>query len=90
MHIGVLTGGGDCPGLNAVIRAATLAAIEAGYEVWGIRHGYRGLLEDGEEGLVKLDRDHVRGIGATLDELVIKSCFDFFDEGQSAWAMPQR
>jgi phosphofructokinase-like protein len=61
--IAINTGGGDAPGLNAVIRAATLAAIEQGFEVWGIRHGYRGLLEPEPGGLVRLDRDVVRGIG---------------------------
>jgi ATP-dependent phosphofructokinase / diphosphate-dependent phosphofructokinase len=61
--IAINTGGGDAPGLNAVIRATTLAAIEEGYEVWGIRHGYRGLLEPEPGGLVRLDRDFVRGIG---------------------------
>lgn len=61
--IAINTGGGDAPGLNAVIRAATLAAIEHGFEVWGIQHGYRGLLEPGPGGLVRLDRDKVRGIG---------------------------
>jgi len=61
--IAINTGGGDAPGLNAVIRAATLAAIECGFEVWGIRHGYRGLLESEPGGLVLLDRDRVRGIG---------------------------
>jgi ATP-dependent phosphofructokinase / diphosphate-dependent phosphofructokinase len=61
--IAINTGGGDAPGLNAVIRAATLAAMECGFEVWGIRHGYRGLLEPVPGGLVRLDRDRVRGIG---------------------------
>lgn len=60
--IAINTGGGDAPGLNAVIRAATLAALARGWEVWGIRHGYRGLLEPGREGLVRLDRMAVRGI----------------------------
>lgn len=60
--IAINTGGGDAPGLNAVIRAATLAAIEAGFEVWGIRNGYRGLLEPSAGGLVRLDRERVRGI----------------------------
>jgi ATP-dependent phosphofructokinase / diphosphate-dependent phosphofructokinase len=59
--IAVNTGGGDAPGLNAVIRASTLAAIERGWEVWGIRYGYRSLLDD-EVGFLKLDRDAVRGI----------------------------
>src|SRR5208282_2381797 len=60
--IAISTGGGDAPGLNAVIRAATLAAVERGVEIWGIRHGYRGLLEREPDGLVRLDRDRVRGI----------------------------
>ncbi|MCC6558979.1 MAG: ATP-dependent 6-phosphofructokinase [Polyangiaceae bacterium] len=61
-RIAINTGGGDAPGLNAVIRAATLAALERGWEVWGIRHGYRGLIEPSPDGLVRLDRDKVRGI----------------------------
>ena len=45
MHVGVLTGGGDCPGLNAVLRAVTLALIgEAGARVTGIERGFLGLL----------------------------------------------
>ena len=45
MHVGVLTGGGDCPGLNAVIRAVTLALhTEAGAQVTGISRGFRGLM----------------------------------------------
>jgi 6-phosphofructokinase 1 len=43
-----------------VIRAATLASLERGWEVWGIKHGYRGLFEP--NGLVRLDRDAIRGI----------------------------
>jgi ATP-dependent phosphofructokinase / diphosphate-dependent phosphofructokinase len=47
MRIGVLTGGGDCPGLNAVIRAVVRKSIsEFGDEVVGFRDGWRGLLED--------------------------------------------
>ena len=45
MRIGVLTAGGDCPGLNAVIRAVTRSAIERGDEAVGILRGYRGLAE---------------------------------------------
>ena len=46
MRIGVLTGGGDCPGLNAVIRAVTRKGIEAhGWEVLGFRNGWQGPLE---------------------------------------------
>jgi len=42
--IGVLTSGGDAPGMNAAIRAVTRTAIAAGMEVYGIRHGYAGLV----------------------------------------------
>jgi len=45
MKIGILTGGGDAPGLNAVIRAVTLAALKEGYEVVGIKNGWKGLIE---------------------------------------------
>lgn len=45
-RIGVLTGGGDCPGLNAVIRAVTKDALFHGIEVIGIEDGFAGLIED--------------------------------------------
>jgi 6-phosphofructokinase 1 len=44
--IGVLTGGGDCPGLNAVIRAVVRAGIYRGYKTIGIRNGWLGLIEN--------------------------------------------
>ncbi|MGQ0814594.1 MAG: 6-phosphofructokinase [Gemmatimonadota bacterium] len=59
--IAINTGGGDAPGLNAVIRAAVLAALQRGWEVYGIRRGYGGLL--GEDPVIRLDREAVRGIG---------------------------
>jgi 6-phosphofructokinase 1 len=59
-RIAINTGGGDAPGLNAVIRAATLSAIRAGWEVFGIRHGYRGLVDPDQ--LIPLTEDRVRGI----------------------------
>ena len=45
-RIGVLTGGGDCPGLNPVIRAVVRKAISLGWEVVGIRNGWKGLLDN--------------------------------------------
>ena len=45
MRIGVLTGGGDCPGLNAVIRAVGRRSFSHGHEVLGIRAGWKGLVE---------------------------------------------
>jgi phosphofructokinase-like protein len=44
--LGILTGGGDCPGLNAVIRAVARRSLERDYEVVGVREGWRGLVED--------------------------------------------
>ena len=46
-RIGVLTGGGDCPGLNAVIRAVVRASIQYEWDIVGIRNGWKGLI-DGE------------------------------------------
>jgi 6-phosphofructokinase 1 len=59
-RIAINTGGGDAPGLNAVIRAVVLAAGNRGWEVLGIRRGYAGLLDTSK--IVTLDRDSVRGI----------------------------
>jgi ATP-dependent phosphofructokinase / diphosphate-dependent phosphofructokinase len=60
MRVGVLTGGGDCPGLNAVIRAVVRRGVQDyGYEFVGFRGGWRGPLEGDT---VPLGRDEVRGI----------------------------
>lgn len=45
-RIAILTGGGDCPGLNAVIRAAVRTALAGGFEVLGVINGFAGLVED--------------------------------------------
>src|SRR4029453_4345236 len=45
MRIAMLTGGGDCPGLNAVIRAVSREALMSGHEVVGVREGWKGLVE---------------------------------------------
>ena len=60
MRLGVLTGGGDCPGLNAVIRAVVHRSIKGyGWSVVGFRHGWRGLLQSEIE---ELDLKAVSGI----------------------------
>jgi ATP-dependent phosphofructokinase / diphosphate-dependent phosphofructokinase len=54
--IGILTGGGDVPGLNPAIRAVTLRAIHEGYDVIGIRRGWAGLIDiDRDRGLCEVD-----------------------------------
>ncbi len=57
--IGVLTAGGDCPGLNAVIRAVVRRAEQIGCEVVGVLDGWKGLMEGDTR---PLDRESVRGI----------------------------
>lgn len=60
MKVGILTGGGDCPGLNAVIRGIVRKGIqEYGFEIAGLRDGWRGALEGP---VVSLDIADVRGI----------------------------
>jgi ATP-dependent phosphofructokinase / diphosphate-dependent phosphofructokinase len=64
-RIAISTGGGDAPGLNAVIRSVVLSALNRGWEILGIRDGYNGLLSPDdypEGGVVTLDRNSVRGI----------------------------
>ncbi len=64
-RIAICTGGGDAPGLNAVIRAVTLSAINRNWEVVGIRDGFNGLLFPEryiEGGLMPMTQDIVRGI----------------------------
>src|SRR6266581_1065149 len=61
MRIAISTGGGDAPGLNAVIRGAVLSAINRGWDVLGIKRGFAGLM--GEDEVIPLTRESVRGIG---------------------------
>src|ERR1700724_2987839 len=61
-RIGILTSGGDCPGLNAVLRGVVLAADKLGWEVIGFRDGFEGLLPPGD--YVVLDRKSTQGIMA--------------------------
>jgi len=70
--IGILTGGGDVPGLNPAIRAATVRALREGYRVLGIRHGWAGLTEiernpDKPQGehVVELTEETVNKVGRT-------------------------
>jgi 6-phosphofructokinase 1 len=72
MRLGILTGGGDVPGLNPCIKAVVYRAIDEGYEVVGIRRGWRGLLwynpddpDSRNENIVPLDKNTVRTIDRT-------------------------
>ncbi|MEQ9500937.1 MAG: 6-phosphofructokinase [Deltaproteobacteria bacterium] len=74
-RIAILTSGGDAPGMNAAVRAATLLGIGKGLEVFGVQHGYQGLLDDT---LVALEPQQVQSVirdGGTM--LGSARCLDF-------------
>ncbi len=62
-RIAVLTSGGDAPGMNAAIRAVTRMAIGGGCEVFGVKHGYLGLING------DIDQLGVRSVGGILNVL---------------------
>jgi 6-phosphofructokinase 1 len=64
--IGILTGGGDCPGLNAAIRATTKAALNMDYEVVGVRDGWEGLLSYKSEILDRVKTSGIIDRGGTI------------------------
>lgn len=64
--IGILTGGGDCPGLNAVIRAVVRRADMLGYNVLGIRRGWLGLLQEDADALALRDVSGILPRGGTI------------------------
>jgi ATP-dependent phosphofructokinase / diphosphate-dependent phosphofructokinase len=66
-RIAICTGGGDAPGLNAVIRSVVIGATNRGWECYGIREGFNGILfpeRYPEGGVFRLTPDKVRGIGS--------------------------
>lgn len=88
MRIAISTGGGDAPGLNAVIRAATLSALDRGWTVLGIKRGYAGLL--GEDEVIPMTAETVRGI-AHLGGTILRTTnrgnpFDFpVQQADGSW-----
>lgn len=79
--IGLLTAGGDCPGLNAAIRAVVAAAVVEGHRVVGFRNGWAGAMDDET---VDLDRDKVRGILGRGGTILGTSRRDPFVHGSGA------
>lgn len=65
-RIGILTGGGDCPGLNAVIRGVTKPALDNGLEVFGILDGFEGLVEGKVQQLFNKDVSGILSLGGTI------------------------
>ena len=83
--IGILTSGGDSPGMNAAIRAVTRSALAHGIEVVGIHDGYKGLIEGNYEAFTKTSVSETMARGGTIlgsarlpefknEEVVIKGC----------------
>jgi 6-phosphofructokinase 1 len=66
MKIGVLTGGGDCPGLNHAIRGLVLRAGQLGHEVVGFRDGWKGVLEGDTMSLGLAEVDGIHDVGGTM------------------------
>jgi 6-phosphofructokinase 1 len=65
-RIGILTGGGDCPGLNAVIRAVTRRSLDRGWDVAGVREGWRGLVDGHVEPLGAREISGILPRGGTI------------------------
>ena len=78
MRIGVLTAGGDCPGLNAAIRAVARSAIQQGDEAIGVRRGYQGLAEND---YMPLGMQQVTGILHQGGTILSTSSFEPIREG---------
>lgn len=64
--MGILTGGGDCPGLNPVIRAVVRKAVNEGFEVIGIKNGWKGLIENDTEALTLASISGILPKGGTI------------------------
>jgi ATP-dependent phosphofructokinase / diphosphate-dependent phosphofructokinase len=77
VKVGVLTAGGDCPGLNAVIRAVTRSCLNGGHDVVGLLRGYRGLAE---RSYLPLDMRAVSGILPLGGTIISTSSYDPFRE----------
>jgi 6-phosphofructokinase 1 len=76
--IGILTSGGDAPGMNAAIRAAVRTAIYRGMEVMGIRHGYQGMIQGQfEEMTLRSVADIIQRGGTVLQTA---RCLEFHEE----------
>lgn len=78
MRIGVLTSGGDAPGMNAAIRAVVKAANHNNIDVMAIKHGYQGLLEGNIQKLTSFDVENIAEKGGTI--LKTSRCLEFMEE----------
>lgn len=77
-RIGVLTSGGDAPGMNAAIRSVVRSGLHYGMEVYGIREGYKGLLEENVEAMTYRSVSEIINRGGTI--LKTARCLEFATE----------
>lgn len=89
-RIAVLTSGGDAPGMNAAIRSVVRIGIDKGWQVFGIRHGYAGLIAGAVVPLVARDVSGIIQQGGTM--LGSARCPEFKTEDgrRQAWACCRR
>jgi 6-phosphofructokinase 1 len=85
--VGILTGGGDCPGLNAAIRATVRGLVAHGHDAMGIRDGWRGLVEGS---LLPLTRHAVAGVLPRGGTILGTSGFDPYREERGVEALLER
>ncbi len=78
MKIGILTSGGDAPGMNAAIRGVVRVAHYHGIKVYGVKHGYQGLIDDNIKELTDEDVDNIAELGGTI--LKTARCMEFMEE----------
>lgn len=84
MRIAVLTGGGDAPGLNAVIQGIVIKATEYGYEVFGVSKGYEGLIEGVFKPLRLEDVEDIYRTGGTILKTSRKNPYKEADDAKKA------
>jgi 6-phosphofructokinase 1 len=84
-RIAILTSGGDAPGMNAAVRAATRAALAQGWEIYGVRNGYAGLIADNLEPLRARDVGGIIHRGGTV--LGSARCPEFHEKAGRAKAL---
>ena len=65
-RIAVLTSGGDAPGMNAAIRAVVRTGVDKGWQVYGVKHGYVGLINGEIDELVPRDVSGIIQLGGTM------------------------
>ena len=84
--IALLTGGGDCPGLNAVIRAVVKSSLNQGWKVYGVLQGFSGFLEP-ESKIIEMNEESVRGIihigGTILGTTNRANPFEYVEDGET-------